>query len=126
MPAARIEIKISAPVTGGEYDLVTEGYDSGGDHWPRMQLAHIVWGGRASLSPQAEPAAAQKSDAWSVTGIRPSISYPEQRERLLSAPLAKGVGGTPVDKFSNPCVWANDWERAILLVKKQAGSIGSP
>jgi L-ascorbate oxidase len=121
MPAARVEIKISAPVTGGEYDLVTEGYGSGGDHWPRMQLAHIVWRGTASLSPQAAPAA-QKSDAWSVTGSPPSISSPEQRERLLSAPLVKRVGGTPVDKFSNPCVWANDWERAILLVKKQAGS----
>lgn len=121
MPAARIEIKIGASAAGGEYDLVTEGYDSGGDHWPRMQLAHIVWGGTASLSSQAAPAA-QTSDAWSVTGTPPSISSPEQRERLLSAPLAKRVGGTPVEKFSNPCVWANDWERAILLVKKVADS----
>jgi hypothetical protein len=96
MPAARIEIRISAPVTGGEYDLATEGYDSGGDHWPRMHLAHIVWGGTASPSPQAAPAA-QTSEAWSVTGIPPSISSPEQQERLLSTPLAKRVGGTPVE-----------------------------
>ena len=74
---------------------MTEGYASGGDHWPRMQLAHIVWGGTANPAPQAAPAA-QTSDAWSVTGTPPSISSPEQRERLLSAPVAKKVVGTPV------------------------------
>jgi L-ascorbate oxidase len=120
MPAARIEIKISAPTGGGQYDLVTEGYDSGGDHWPRMQLAHIDWSPAGNLAPSAAPMA-QNSSAWSVTGISPSMSSPEQRERLLSAPRTKEAGATPIEHYDNPCAWANDWERAILLVKKRGG-----